>query len=155
MTMATNGETPVAPARENLVEVENLKVHFPILTGLFQRETGRVRAVDDISLAIARNEIYGLAGESSCGKSTLIRTIAGAIRPPLNVVSGAVRFDFGGRRLSIYEAAPRELAAIRWKHLSYIMQGSMSVLNPVRGIKHSFGDFAFRHIRQPMPVTKT
>ena len=44
-----------------------------------------VRAVDDISLQVGRNEIYGLAGESSSGKTTLIKTIAGAIRPPLNV----------------------------------------------------------------------
>ena len=46
----------------------------------------------------------------------------------------------------------RELAAIRWRHLSYIMQGSMSVLNPVRRVRQSFVDFAFRHIGQPMPA---
>ena len=46
----------------------------------------------------------------------------------------------------------RELAAIRWRQLSYIMQGSMSVLNPVRRVRHSFVDFAFRHIGQPMPA---
>src|SRR5205814_4021233 len=44
------------------------------------------------------------------------------------------------------------LAAIRWKHLSYIMQGSMNVLNPVRRVRESFVDFAFRHIGQAMPA---
>jgi ABC-type oligopeptide transport system ATPase subunit len=87
--MATNGETPVAPARENLVEVENLKVHFPILTGLFQRETGRVRAVDDISFEIRKGETFGLVGESGCGKTTTGRAVI-RLRQPTD---GQVRFD--------------------------------------------------------------
>ena len=56
-----------------------------------------------------------------------------------------------GGAIDIYAPTPDELAAIRWRHLSYIMQGSMSVLNPVRRVRHSFVDFAFRHIGQPMP----
>jgi peptide/nickel transport system ATP-binding protein len=110
-----------------------------------------VRAVDDVSLSVGRNEIYGLAGESSCGKSTLIKTIAAAIRPPLRVMSGSVAFGFTGREIDMHAATPAEIAAIRWRHLSYIMQGSMSVLNPVRRVRHSFVDFAHRHIARPMP----
>ena len=53
-----------------------------------------VRAVDDISLTVAANEIYGLAGESSSGKTTLIKTIANAIQPPLQVLAGSVVFTF-------------------------------------------------------------
>lgn len=108
--------------------------------------TREVRAVDDVSLTIRRNEIYGLAGESSSGKTTLIRTIAGAMRPPLRVVSGEISFDFSGRHIAMQNATPDDLAAIRWKHLSYVMQGSMSVLNPVRRVRQSFVDFAWRHI---------
>ena len=114
-----------------------------------QRE---VRAVDDISLAIAPGEIYGLAGESSSGKTTLIKTIAAALQPPLDLVAGSVTFTFGGRQVDIHRIDRRALRAIRWKHLSYIMQGSMNVLNPVRRIRHSFVDFAFRHMGQPMPA---
>jgi peptide/nickel transport system ATP-binding protein len=110
-----------------------------------------VRAVDDVSLSVARNEIYGLAGESSCGKSTLIKTIAAAIRPPLRVMNGSVTFEFAGREINMYVAPPAEVEAIRWRHLSYIMQGSMSVLNPVRRVRHSFVDFAHRHIARPIP----
>jgi peptide/nickel transport system ATP-binding protein len=113
-----------------------------------QRE---VRAVDDVSLTIQANEIYGLAGESSSGKTTLIKTIANAIQPPLQVLAGSVVFEFAGKRLDIHALGARELAAIRWKHLSYIMQGSMNVLNPVRRVRRSFVDFAFRHIGRPMP----
>ncbi len=63
-----------------------------------------------------------------------------------------MRFHFREGAIDIHAAGARELARIRWKHLSYIMQGSMSVLNPVRRIRHAFVDFAFRHIRQPMPA---
>jgi peptide/nickel transport system ATP-binding protein len=105
-----------------------------------------VRAVDDISFVVGRNEIYGIAGESSSGKTSLIKTVTGAIRPPLRVVGGSVTFDFEGRRFEAFRD-PAELEAARWRHLSYIMQGSMNVLNPVRRISHAFRDFAYRHMQ--------
>ena len=132
-----------------MLEVADLRAYYQTRYFGIERE---VRAVDDICLQVAPDEIYGLAGESSCGKTTLIKTIAGVIRPPLNVVAGSVRFNFKGQAVSVYDASPGELEAIRWRHLSYIMQGSMSVLNPVRRIRRSFVDFAFRHIAKPMPA---
>jgi peptide/nickel transport system ATP-binding protein len=135
--------------RPPVLEVTDLRAYYQTRYFGIERE---VRAVDDISLEVAPNEIYGLAGESSCGKTTLIKTIAGVIRPPLNIVGGQVRFHFGGETLSVYESDAGALAAIRWRHLSYIMQGSMSVLNPVRRIRRSFVDFAYRHIARPMPA---
>jgi peptide/nickel transport system ATP-binding protein len=151
MTSAIAAGRPVGPsaARPSVLEVTKVRAYYQTRYFGIERE---VRAVDDISLAVAPNEIYGLAGESSCGKTTLIKTIAGVIRPPLNIVGGTVRFRFGGETLSVYESGPAALAAIRWRHLSYIMQGSMSVLNPVRRIRRSFLDFAFRHIARPMPA---
>ena len=129
---------------EAVVEVNNLKAYYRAFLYGVDRE---VRAVDDVSLRIGRGEIYGVAGESSSGKTTLIKTIAGAIRPPLRVVSGSVKFHFNGATQDIYAMAPEQRAALRWRHLSYIMQGSMNVLNPVRRIRHSFTDFAFRHMK--------
>ena len=143
MTTASGGAA-LAP----VVDVKGLRAYYQTNQFGVQRE---VRAVDDVSLQVLPNEIYGLAGESSCGKSTLIKTIAGAIRPPLKVQGGSVEFDFGGSKLNLYQSDPGALAAIRWKHLSYVMQGSMGVLNPVRRVGHSFVDFAFRHIARPMP----
>ena len=132
-----------------VLEVCGLKAYYRTAAFGVRRE---VRAVDDISLSIAAGEIYGLAGESSSGKTTLIKTIAAAIQPPLEVLAGSVTFTFAGQPIDIHRVAPRDLAAIRWKHLSYIMQGSMNVLNPVRRVRESFVDFAFRHIGQPMPA---
>jgi peptide/nickel transport system ATP-binding protein len=61
---------------ETLVEVRDLKVHFPISAGvLFDRVVGHVKAVDGVDLRIARGQTYGLVGESGCGKSTLGRAI--------------------------------------------------------------------------------
>ncbi len=126
-----------------ILEVRDLTAYFRTHYFGIDRE---VRAVDGISFDVRRNEIYGLAGESSSGKTTLIKTIAGAIRPPLELVGGRAAFSFLPGRDSVHNAPPEEVARIRWRHLSYIMQGSMSVLNPLRRVMRSFEDFAFRHI---------
>ncbi len=139
------GETATGAA---VLTVSHLRAYYRTRSFGIDRE---VRAVDDVSLEVGANEIYGLAGESSCGKTTLIKTIAGAIRPPLDILGGSVTFRFGERRVGIYDIDPATLADIRWKHLSYIMQGSMNVLNPVRRVRRSFVDFAFRHLARPMP----
>jgi oligopeptide transport system ATP-binding protein len=72
-----------------LVEVKDLKVHFPIRAGVLQRQVGAVRAVDGVSLAINEGECVGLVGESGCGKTTLGRTILKLIEP----TSGSIQFD--------------------------------------------------------------
>jgi oligopeptide transport system ATP-binding protein len=64
------------------LQIENLKTHFPVERGtVIRRRIGTVRAVDGVSLALARGEILGLVGESGCGKSTLGRTILQLIPP--------------------------------------------------------------------------
>jgi peptide/nickel transport system ATP-binding protein len=103
-----------------------------------------VRAVDGISLGIRRNEIYGIAGESSSGKTSFIKVLAAAMRPPLRVVSGHAVYHFSDGDVDITRGGPREIEATRWRKLSYIMQGSMSVLNPLRKIGRTFEDFGTR-----------
>ncbi len=130
----------------HVLEVSGLRAYYRVNAFGVARE---VRAVDDVSLHVDANEIYGLAGESSCGKSTLVKAIGGAARPPLGIVGGSVQFDFGGRRVAMETADQAGLNAIRWRHLSYVVQGSMKTLNPVRRVKHSFVDFASRHMGLP------
>ena len=139
---------PASQVVEPVLKVSSLRAFYRTRHFGVSRE---VRAVDDVSLQIDRNEIYGLAGESSCGKSTLIKTIVRAIRPPLALVGGSVTFRFEGRTLDLYRLSEAELARLRWRHLAYILQGSMNVLNPVRRVREAFVDFAFRHIGRPMP----
>jgi peptide/nickel transport system ATP-binding protein len=133
---------------EEVLRVENLRAYYLMSYFGVSRE---VRAVDDVSLSIRRNEIYGIAGESSSGKTSLIKVIAGAIVPPLTIVDGSVRFRFAGKDVDVYRGAA-SMKAIRWRHLSYIMQGSMNVLNPVRRVRHAFRDFAFRHMDLALPA---
>ena len=107
-----------------------------------------VRAVDGVSLELFPNEIYGVAGESSCGKTTLIKVISGTIKPPLKAEAGQVRYQFGLYDVDMLHIEPDELRRnVRWKEISYVMQGSMSVLNPVRRIVTTFEDIVDTHQR--------
>jgi oligopeptide transport system ATP-binding protein len=109
-----------APAT-NLVEVDHLKVHFPILSGIFQTESGRVRAVDDISFVIRKGETFGLVGESGCGKSTTGRAVI-RLRNPTD---GRVLFD--GKDLM--ELSRKDLRKMR-RRMQIIFQDPYSSLNP-------------------------
>ena len=126
---------------EDLLKVEGLKAYYQMNYFGVERE---VRAVDDITMTIRRNEIYGIAGESSSGKTSFIKVLAAAIRPPMRIVAGSAKYAFKGLAIDVANATEAEIEAIRWRHLSYIMQGSMSVLNPVRRIGKTFEDFARR-----------
>ncbi|GLQ55231.1 ABC transporter ATP-binding protein [Devosia nitrariae] len=126
---------------QDILKVNGLKAYYQMNYFGVERE---VRAVDDITMTVRRNEVYGIAGESSSGKTSFIKVLAAAIRPPFRVVDGSVEYDFSGRTIDVTTASEEEVEAIRWKHLSYIMQGSMSVLNPVRRIGKTFEDFAAR-----------
>lgn len=107
-----------------------------------------VRAVDDVSFNLLPNEIYGVAGESSCGKTTLIKVISGNIKPPLKVNSGSINYHFGAYDVDMLHISQEELRRnVRWKEISYVMQGSMSVLNPVRKIIRTFEDIVDTHER--------
>ena len=88
VTMPEAGSVPAAPP-QNLLEVEDLKVYFPIRSGIFQTHVGTVKAVDGVSFEIRKGETLGLVGESGCGKSTTGRALI-RLR---DVTEGTVRFD--------------------------------------------------------------
>jgi peptide/nickel transport system ATP-binding protein len=126
----------------NLVEVENLRAYY-ITQAYGVKRT--VRAVDGISMTIREGEIYGIAGESGCGKSTLLRVLMAAHKPPLTVVEGTVKYVFGDMSINALEMSEQEIRDLRWKEISYVPQGSMHVLNPVRRIQDQFHDFISAH----------
>ncbi|WP_342363970.1 ABC transporter ATP-binding protein [Terrarubrum flagellatum] len=126
-----------------LLAVRDLRAHFRTRYFGVNRD---VKAVDGVTFDVRRNEIFGIAGESSSGKTTLINAIAGAIKPPLRIVGGSAAFSFLPDYSGLHAAPPEIVSRIRWRKLSYIMQGSMNVLNPVRRLKHTFADFAWRHL---------
>jgi len=125
----------------DILSVEGLKAYYQASYYGVSRE---VRAVDDITMSIGQSEVYGIAGESSSGKTSFIKVLAAAIRPPLRVVAGSATYHFKGGNIDVTKATPAEIEAVRWRSLSYIMQGSMSVLNPLRKVGRIFEDFASR-----------
>ena len=108
-------------AASNLLEVADLKVHFPIRKGLFKRVVGHVKAVDGVSLSIRAGRTLALVGESGCGKTT----VGKGILRLLPLTGGSVRFV--GEDLASLPA--RELR-VRRKHLQIIFQDPYSSLNP-------------------------
>ena len=71
-----------------LLEVEELKMHFPVRGGVFMKQVGAVKAVDGVSLSIRKGETLGLVGESGCGKSTLGKALVRLLKP----TAGRIRF---------------------------------------------------------------
>ncbi len=110
-----------AAAGRNLVEVEGLKTHFPVLAGLLRRRVGAVRAVDGVSFAIAAGETLGLVGESGCGKSTVGRSLLRLVEP----TAGRVRID--GE--DVLRLGPSALRARR-PAMQMVFQDPQASLNP-------------------------
>jgi len=126
-----------------LLNVQNLCAYYRTEVYGISRT---VRAVDGVSFELFPNEIYGVAGESSCGKTTLIKVISGNIKPPLKAVAGSVNYNFEPNEVDMLQVSQEELRRnIRWKQISYVMQGSMSVLNPVRKVIETFKDIVETH----------
>ncbi|SIT71776.1 ABC transporter ATP-binding protein [Edaphobacillus lindanitolerans] len=67
--------------RDTLLEVKNLQMHFPVKTGVLQRVTGQVKAVDGVSFTVKKGKTIGIVGESGCGKSTMGRSIIRLYEP--------------------------------------------------------------------------
>lgn len=111
----------MAEQQDKLIEVENLVTYFPIFSGVLQKKTGEVKAVDDISFFVRRGETLGLVGESGCGKTTTGRSILKLEEP----TSGNVIFE--GKNLIKLKGEPlRKMRA----HMQPIFQDPFASLNP-------------------------
>ena len=105
-----------------------------------------VKAVNEVEIEILENEIYGIAGESGCGKSTLLKALAVVIEPPLRLLGGKVFYHVNGEEIDTSSLGAEELRRLRWQYISYVPQGSMSVLNPVVKLKSTYRDFITSHV---------
>jgi peptide/nickel transport system ATP-binding protein len=120
-TAASGEAVAVVTAAPALLAVDELRVHFPIRRGILQRTVGHVRAVDGVSLALARGRTLALVGESGCGKTT----VGKAILQLLPASGGSVRLlgeQLGGGARSAQRALRR--------HMQMIFQDPFASLNP-------------------------
>jgi peptide/nickel transport system ATP-binding protein len=119
-----------------LLDVKGLNVSVRTIAG-------DVRITDNVSFAVQEREIFGIAGESGCGKSTVVETILRLITPPRHIEGGQAIFK--GR--DILTVSARELQAMRWKDIAYVPQGSMNTLSPVLKIEEQIIDSIIYHTR--------
>ncbi|MBR0575048.1 ATP-binding cassette domain-containing protein [Proteiniclasticum sp. BAD-10] len=119
--------------KEILYEVKNLKTHFPIKEGFFNKVTGHVKAVDNVSLEIYRGETLGIVGESGCGKTTLGKTLMMLQKP----TEGELIYHVDGQEKDLTKVSKEELFNFR-KKVQMVFQDPYSSLNPLKNIYEAF-----------------
>ncbi|KLV04366.1 sugar ABC transporter ATP-binding protein [Photobacterium aquae] len=105
-------------------------------------DAGDVRAVNNVSFDIGKGEVFGLAGESGCGKSTVAFSLMRLHKPPAFITGGEVIFDGHGDILKFNE---HQMTAFRWSQISMVFQSAMNALNPVLTMEEQFCDVIMRH----------
>ena len=134
---------------DHILEIRHLSVDYA-------SETGTVHAVDDVSFAVERGEIFGLAGESGSGKSTLAFALARLLKFPAQITGGQILFNlppepgegFGISTpddIDILDLTSEELRQFRWSKLSIVFQSAMNALNPVITIQAQITDVIKAH----------
>ena len=118
---ARHAEMPSQDKTDRLLQVQDLKVYFPIQRGIFKRTVGYVRAVDGVSLEIGRGHTLALVGESGCGKTTVGNGILQLVRPT------AGRVVFAGKEL--HTLSTRVLRPLRHQ-FQVIFQDPYASMNP-------------------------
>ncbi|EAS63467.1 ABC transporter ATP-binding protein [Photobacterium angustum] len=105
-------------------------------------DAGDVRAVNNVSFDIGKGEIFGLAGESGCGKSTVAFSLMRLHKPPAFITGGEVIFEGHG---DILKKSDMAMSAFRWSEMSMVFQSAMNALNPVLTMEEQFCDVIMRH----------
>jgi peptide/nickel transport system ATP-binding protein len=118
-----------------VIQVEDLRVHYPIRAGLFQRTVEKVRAVDGVTLSIFAGETLGLVGESGCGKTSLGQALVRMIKPS----SGRILFAAEGRQVDLAGLSEAQLQPYR-ADIRMIFQDPYASLNPRRRVIDLVGE---------------
>lgn len=117
-----------------LLDIRNLYVEY--LT-----HRGPAKAVNDVSFCVPQGQVFGLAGESGCGKSTIAHSILRVLKPPAVITGGQILFEDKDVLLMNDE----DLENFRWCRVSMVFQSAMNSLNPVITIGEQIDDVIIRH----------
>jgi oligopeptide/dipeptide ABC transporter ATP-binding protein len=118
-------------AQDPLIRVRGLKKHFPVKSGILNRVTGQVQAVDGVTLDIYPNETVGLVGESGCGKTTAGRTMVRLT----DATDGEVFY----KDQNIFDLSTEEMRKLR-RNMQFIFQDPQSSLNPRMTVERIIGE---------------
>lgn len=125
----TNGSHP-----DPLIQIKELCVDY--IT-----DNGDFNAVKSVSFDVGKGEIFGLAGESGCGKSTIAFAINRLHKPPAFISGGSILFQ----DKDLLRLSDGQLNAIRWSEIAMVFQSAMNSLNPVLPIQEQFADVLRHH----------
>ena len=148
---------PMQTSDDVLLDIRNLHVEYLV-------EGGSIKAVDDVSFFVRRGEVFGLAGESGCGKSTIAHAILRVVRPPGLITGGHIYYK-GIDLTELENTSPDEYWAkmspqkgrkkpkrsreliedFRWAEVSMVFQSAMNALNPMTKVGDQIIDVILRH----------
>ncbi|EFS63604.1 ABC transporter, ATP-binding protein [Cutibacterium acnes HL063PA1] len=135
-TQARHGMTT---DNEVLLEVKGLCVDYVT-------ESGNIRACDNVNFLLRRGEILGVAGESACGKSTLLNALGRLQRMPAATSAGQILFhDRNGSVTDLATLSEADLKPYRWTKIAVVMQSAMACLNPILKLSEQFIDVQRAH----------
>jgi peptide/nickel transport system ATP-binding protein len=135
----------MAKTKQVVLRTERLKAFYILEVRGTQKI---VKAVNDVDLQIYENEIYSIAGESGCGKTTLLKALFNEIVPPLRLLEGKICYRINDEEIDVTRLSKEEKRRLRMEYISFIPQGSMSVFNPVIKIESAFADFIGSHVNE-------
>ena len=115
-----------------MLKVENLSTSYKLIDG-------DVHVLNDLNFEIHDNEIFGIAGESGCGKTTLLKTLYDIIEFPLEIDKGKVILS-GEKNGQSFSYESGNIQKTWWNNISYVPQAAQSVLNPIVRLKKQFLD---------------
>ncbi len=119
---------------EKLLEITNIKTYF-------FTEEGIVKAVDDVSFDIYKNEILGLVGETGCGKSVTALSILRLVREPGKIIEGSIKY----KDLNLLDLPEAEMRNFRGKNITMIFQDPLNSLNPVISVGDQVSEVFLLH----------
>jgi len=121
---------------EELLKIKELKVHYYTAKGI-------VKAVDNVSLELRKNQFLSIVGESGCGKSTLAHAIPRLVRPPGKIVSGNIFFE----NKDLLSLSDEDIRKIRGHRIGFVFQDPFTSLDPLERVGDQISEVLIEHLK--------